>query len=613
MSSYASLRNIAIIAHVDHGKTTLVDHLLRQSGTFRENEAVVDRVMDSMDLERERGITILAKNTAVWFGDIKINIVDTPGHADFGGEVERVLKMVDGAMLLVDASEGPLPQTRFVLGKALDAGLEIMVCINKIDRPDARADEVLDEVYDLFIDLGADEEQLEFPVLYACAKEGYCHNELSLEPGDLRPMFESIVEHIPGPKGNPNDPAQMLVTQLDHDRYVGRLAIGRVFQGTIKRHDDLLLLTADGQKRIKVVQLYSYEGLARVEADSVTAGEICAIAGIADLNIGDTLTDVNNPQTLPRVVVEEPTIGVLFLANDGPLSGQDGKYMTARQIRERLEKECQTNVALRIDPDSPPGSLRLFGRGELQIAILIEQLRREGWELCVSKPEVVIREEDGVQLEPYETAVLDFPEVFMGVVSEKLNLRKGRMTTMKMMGSSRVRVEFLLPARGLIGFRNEYLSDTRGLGIINTLFAGWKPYAGHILFRKNGSMVCDRLGQTSAYALFHLQPRGKLFLAPGIQVYEGMIIGENSRENDLNVNATKSKALNNVRTAGADEKLILAPPVQLTLEKAMEFIAEDELMEVTPKFIRLRKKVLAGNMRSVIRGERKDKKKKRRG
>jgi len=614
MSTPAALRNIAIIAHVDHGKTTLVDHLLRQSGTFRDNEAVVDRVMDSMDLERERGITILAKNTAVWFGETKINIVDTPGHADFGGEVERVLKMVDGAMLLVDASEGPLPQTRFVLGKALDAGLEIMVCINKIDRPDARADEVLDEVYDLFIDLGADEEQLEFPVLYACAKEGYCHTELSLEPGDLRPMFEAIVDHIPGPKGNPDDLPQMLVTQLDYDRYVGRLAIGRIFQGTIRRNDDLMLVTADGEKRIKVVQLYSYEGLARVETESVTAGEICAIAGIADLNIGDTLTDIEDPQPLPRVVVEEPTIGVLFLANDGPLSGQDGKYMTARQIRERLEKECQTNVALRIDPDSPAGSLRLFGRGELQIAILIEQLRREGWELCVSKPEVVIREKDGVKLEPYETAVLDFPEDFMGVVSEKLNLRKGRMTTMKMMGSSRVRVEFLLPARGLIGFRNEYLSDTRGMGIINTLFAGWKPYAGHILFRKNGSMVCDRKGQTTAYALFHLQPRGKLFVKPGTDVYEGMIVGENSRENDLNVNGTKSKQLTNVRSAGADEKLILAPPVQLTLEKAMEFIADDELMEVTPSHIRLRKKVLAANMRSVIRGEKKDKKgRKKRG
>ncbi len=606
------LRNIAIIAHVDHGKTTLVDHLLRQSGTFRDNEEVVDRVMDSMDLERERGITILAKNTAVWFGDTKINIVDTPGHADFGGEVERVLKMVDGAMLLVDASEGPLPQTRFVLGKALEAGLEVMVCINKIDRPDARADEVLDEVYDLFIDLGADEEQIEFPVLYACAKEGYCHLENRLEPGDLRPMFEAIVNHIPAPKGDPNALPQILVTQLDHDRYVGRIAIGRIINGTVRRQQSLMLMTADSQKPVRVVQLYNYEGLTRVETDEVAAGEILAIAGIEDLDIGDTLTDLEDPQPLPRVVVEEPTIGVLFMANDGPLAGQDGKYMTARQIRERLEKECQTNVALKIDPDSPSDALRLFGRGELQVAILIEQMRREGWELCVSKPEVVVREEaDGSRLEPFETAELDFPEEYMGVVSEKLNLRKGRMTTMKMMGSGRVRVEFLLPARGLIGFRGEYLSDTRGQGIVNTLFAGWKPYAGHFLSRKNGSMVCDRKGQTTAYALFNLQPRGKLFVGSGTDVYEGMIVGENSRENDLNVNATKAKQLTNVRSAGADEKLILAPPMQLTLEKAMEFIAEDELMEVTPQHIRLRKRVLAANMRSVVRGERKKPKKKR--
>jgi GTP-binding protein len=606
------LRNLAIIAHVDHGKTTLVDHLLRQSGTFRDNEAVVDRVMDSMDLERERGITILAKNTAVWFGDTKINIVDTPGHADFGGEVERVLKMVDGAMLLVDASEGPLPQTRFVLGKALEAGLEVMVCINKIDRPDARAEEVLDEVYDLFIDLGADEEQIEFPVLYACAKEGYCHLENKQEPGDLRPMLEAIISHIPAPKGDPDALPQILVTQLDHDKYVGRIAIGRIINGTVHRQQNLLLVTATGQKPVRIVQLYNYEGLARVEAATVAAGEILAIAGIDDLDIGDTLTDIENPQPLARVVVEEPTIGVLFMANDGPLAGLDGKYMTARQIRDRLEKECQTNVALKIDPDSPSDALRLFGRGELQIAILIEQMRREGWELCVSKPEVVIREqEDGTRLEPFETAELDFPEEYMGVVSEKLNLRKGRMTTMKMMGSGRVRVEFLLPARGLIGFRGEYLSDTRGQGIVNTLFAGFQPYAGHFLSRKNGSMVCDRMGQTKAYALFNLQPRGKLFVGSGTDVYEGMIVGENSRENDLNVNATKAKQLTNIRSAGADEKLILAPPLQLTLEKAMEFIADDELMEVTPNHIRLRKRVLAANMRSVVRGERKKPKKKR--
>jgi GTP-binding protein len=604
------LRNIAIIAHVDHGKTTLVDHLLKQSGTFRDNEHVADRVMDSMDLERERGITILAKNTAVWYGDTKINIVDTPGHADFGGEVERVLKMVDGALLLVDASEGPLPQTRFVLGKALEAGLAIMVCINKIDRPDARIEEVENEVYDLFIDLDATEEQIDFEILYACAKDGYCHLEPKLEDGDLKPLFEAIVRDVPPPKGKDDGPTQMLVTQLDYDNYLGRLAIGRLVSGSITRNTNLALVAADETRTVKVQQLFSYEGLKRIDAETVHAGDIIAIAGVDDLDIGDSLTDIDDPQPLPRVSVEEPTIGVTFLANTGPLAGQDGNYMTARQIRERLQKECQTNVALKIDPDGPPDQVRLFGRGELQIAILIEQLRREGWELCVSKPQVRLIEKDGVQHEPYELAMLDFPEEFMGLVSEKMNLRKGRMMTMKMAGSGRVRVEYRIPARGLIGFRGEYLSDTRGQGIINTLFDGWDEFAGYIPFRKNGSLVCDRKGQTTAYALFHLQPRGKLFVGPGTDVYEGMIVGENSRENDMNVNATKGKQLTNVRSAGADEKLILAPPVPLTLEKAMEFIAEDELMEVSPSHIRLRKLELRANMRSVVRGERKEKKKK---
>jgi GTP-binding protein len=608
-----SLRNIAIIAHVDHGKTTLVDHMLRQSGTFRDNEVVQDRVMDSMDLEKERGITILSKNTAITFGDTKINIVDTPGHADFGGEVERVLKMVDAALLLVDASEGPLPQTRFVLGKALDAGLAIMVCINKIDRPDARVAEVEDEIYDLFIDLDAAEDQIEFDILYACAKEGWCHTENKLEPGDLLPLFEAIIREVPPPAGSPEAVVQMIVTQLDYDNYVGRLAIGRMVNGTIKRGDNLALVGADSTKTVKVNQLYTYEGLARVETKVAYAGDIIAIAGISELDIGDTLTDVNDPMPLARVTVEEPTIGVTFMANTGPLAGRDGNYMTARQIRQRLQKEVQTNVALRIEPDTAPDQIRLFGRGELQIAILIEQLRREGWEICVSKPQVRIREEGERRLEPYETALLDFPEEFMGVVTEKMSLRKGRMVTMRASGSGRVRVEFRIPSRGLIGFRGEYLTDTRGQGIANTLFDGWDDFAGYIPFRQNGSLVADRTGKTTPYALFHLQPRGKLFLGAGRDVYEGMIIGENSRENDMNVHASRAKALNNVRTAGADEKLILAPPVQLTLEKAMEFIAEDELMEVTPNYIRLRKRQLAGNLRSVVRGERKgDKKKKKR-
>ena len=603
----SQIRNIAIIAHVDHGKTTLVDHMLRQQGTFRANEAVVDRVMDSMDLERERGITILAKNTAVWYEGHKINIVDTPGHADFGGEVERVLKMVDGALLLVDASEGPLPQTRFVLGKALEAGLEVMVCVNKIDRPDARAEEVLSEIYDLFIDLDANDEQIDFKVLYAVARDGFCHETNSMEPGNLQPLFDAIVKHIPPPKGLPSNPLQVLVTQLDYDNYLGRIAIGRVVNGTLRRNSDCALASADGMSKIRVAQLYGFEGLGRIDAETVCTGEICAIAGIDEIDIGDTITDLADPHPLPRVKVEEPTIGVTFLANTSPLAGQDGRYMTARQIRDRLEKEVQRNVAMKIDPDGPADAIRLFGRGELQIAILMEQLRREGWELCVSKPEVVTRVVNGKTCEPFENALLDFPDVYMGIVTEKMSLRKGRMTAMRVAGSGRVRVEFYVPSRGLIGFRGEYLSDTRGQGIINTLFAGFDEHQGYIPFRKNGSLVSDRKGPSTAYALFHLQPRGKLFIGVQTEVYEGMIIGENSRENDMNVNACRPKQLTNVRSAGADEKLILAPPVQLTLEKALEFMAEDELVEITPNHIRLRKKVLAGNMRSVVRGDKNDK------
>ncbi len=607
-----NLRNIAIIAHVDHGKTTLVDHMLRQAGTFRDNEVVSERVMDSMDLERERGITILAKNTAIHTlsaaGErIKINIVDTPGHADFGGEVERVMKMVDGALLLVDASEGPLPQTRFVLGKALEAGHAIIVCINKIDRPDARAEEVLNEVYDLFIDLGADDSQIEFPVLYACAREGYAHLDNRLEPGTLRPLFDAIIERVPPPGGSDDAPLQVLFTQLDYDNYVGRLAIGRVVQGTVRKGQSCTLMGLEGNSTVKVSQLFTYDGLKRIPAEAVGAGEILAIAGISELSIGDTLASLEAPRALPRVHVEEPTIGVTFLANDGPFAGKDGKHVTMRRIRERLEKEILHNVALRIDL-SEMDRARVFGRGELQLAVLIEQMRREGFELCVSKPEVLLREgEGGEKLEPYETAVLDFPERFMGVVSEKLNLRKGRMIEMKMMGSDRLKVSFRVPSRGLIGFRGEYLNDTRGQGIMNTLFDGWDAYAGYIPYRLNGSLVSDRVGKTTAYALYSLQERGKLFVGPQEEVYEGMIVGENARENDMNVNPTKAKQLTNIRAAAADEKLILVPPIQLTLERAMEYIAEDELVEVTPQFIRLRKKVLAANMRSVVRGERRDK------
>ena len=603
------LRNIAIIAHVDHGKTTLVDHMLRQSGTFRENEVVADRVMDSMDLERERGITILAKNTAVRYGDIKINIVDTPGHADFGAEVERVLKLVDAALLLVDASEGPLPQTRFVLSKALEQGLTMMVCINKIDRPDARVEEVENEIYDLFIDLDAREDQLDFPILYACAKEGYCHTEMKLEDGDLRPLFDAIVEHVPAPRGNPEATPRFLVTQLDYDNYVGRLAVGRVYDGTLRRNTEYLLVGADSQRKVRLSKLYGFEGLQRIEADEIPAGELCAIAGIADLDIGDSLTSLDDPRPLPRVHVEEPTIGVTFWNNSGPFSGQDGKFVTGRQILERLEKEVQHNVSFKLEVQDD-GGMKVYGRGELQVAILIEQMRREGYEMCVSKPEVVVREdEDGNRSEPYEVAQLDFPEEYMGVVSEKLNLRKGRMLAMKAAGSGRVRVEYRVPSRGLIGFRGEFLNDTRGQGILNTLFDGYDEFAGYIPYRMNGSLVADRRGKTTPYALYHLQPRGKLFLGPGVECYEGMIVGENARGNDMNVNVSRSKQLTNVRSAGADEKLILAPPVPLTIEKALEYIAEDELVEITPENLRLRKKELQANMRSVIRGEKKDKKK----
>ena len=611
MSTAPLIRNIAIIAHVDHGKTTLVDHMLRQGGTFQAHEELADRVMDSGDLEKERGITILSKPTGIRWGEHKINIVDTPGHADFGAEVERVLRMVDGVLLLVDAAEGPLPQTRFVFGKALEAGLEVMVCINKIDRPDARAEEVLDQVYDLFIELDAEEEQLEFPVFYACAKEGYAHTENKQEPGNLHCIFEAIVEHIPAPTGDPEGNTQVLITQLGHDPYLGRLAIGRVMNGEIQRNKEYALAQEEKTSKIKVVQLSTFEGLNRTQTEHAGVGEIIAIAGIAQLEIGDTVTSVENPQALPRPSVDEPTLGITFLANNGPFSALDGKKVTAREIRERLEHEAQHNVALRLEDGGSPDAIRVLGRGELQMAILIEQMRREGYELCVSKPEVRILEEDGRKTEPYELAMLDFPEVAMGAISEKMNQRKGRMISMRQGGSGRTIVEFRIPTRGLIGFRGEYLTETRGEGILNTIFDGFDDYAGHIEYRKRGSLIADRKGSTTAYALFTLQQRGQMFVGIQVNVYEGMIVGASARENDMNINPCKPKQLNNMRSAGADEKLILAPPVQMTLEKALEYISDDELIEVTPNHIRLRKKVLAANMRSVVRGEKRKEKKPR--
>jgi GTP-binding protein len=601
------LRNIAIIAHVDHGKTTLVDGLLTQAGTFAAHETIQERVMDSMDLERERGITILAKNTAIQVGDVKINIVDTPGHADFGGEVERVLKMVDGAILLVDASEGPLPQTRFVLRKSLEAGLKIMVCINKVDRHDARIQEVENEIYDLFIDLDAEEDQLDFPMIYACAKEGWCTDNPNEVGKDLKPLFQTIIDFFPEPGGDPTATLQFLVTQLDYDPYVGRLAIGRIMNGTMACRDELLLCAEDVDRKVKINKLYTWKGLNRIEIQSAEAGEIVAIAGIADLNIGDTLTAMDDPRPLPRTMVDEPTIGITIMANTGPFSGREGKYVTARQIRERLEKEMLHNVALRLEETETMEAMKVFGRGELQLGILLEQMRREGFEMCISKPEVLTREENGVKKEPYELAALDFPESFIGVVTEKMNLRKGRMVEMKQAGSGRVRMEFRVPSRGLIGFRGEYLNDTRGQGILNTLFDGYDVYAGYIPYRLNGSLVADRVGKTTTYALYGLQPRGRLMVGVGIEVYEGMLVGECARANDMNVDATRTKQLTNFRSSGADEKQILAPPMQMTLEKAMEFIAEDEFVEITPENIRLRKKELAGNKRSVVRGERKKK------
>ncbi len=602
-----NLRNIAIIAHVDHGKTTLVDGLLRQAGTFRANETMTDRVMDSMDLERERGITIMAKVASIRYEDTKINIVDTPGHADFGGEVERTLKMVDAAMLLVDASEGPLPQTRFVLRKALEQGLAILVCINKIDRPDARVQEVVNEVYDLFIDLGADEKQIEFPILYAVARDGWCVDTYGEKGETLKPMFDAIVKHVPPPKVKLEGTLQAMVNQLDYDNYVGRLAIVRVATGSIKEKTDVALVQEDGvPKRVRVSTMFQFEGLKRVAAAELIAGDIGAIAGIPDVNVGDSFTSIDDPQPLPRLTVDEPTIGMTFSANTSPQAGREGKYVTARQIRDRLDKEMMMNPALRKEDTGSAETVRIFGRGELQLGILIETMRREGFELSVSRPEVRFQQKDGKKLEPFEIAQLDFPEAFMGVVTQKMNVRKGRMTEMKMETGGRVRLFFRVPSRGLIGFRGEYLNDTRGQGLLNTLFDGYDEFAGFIQTRTNGSLIADRSGEATTYAIYHLQPRGRMFVSPQTLVYEGMLVGENARDNDINIDITREKQLNNIRSAGADEKQILVPPIQMSLERALEYIQDDELVEITPSSIRLRKKILQKNGRSVVRHERDD-------
>ena len=593
-----SIRNIAIIAHVDHGKTTLVDAMLKQSGLFRENEQTADRMMDSNELERERGITILAKTTGVSYGGIKINIVDTPGHSDFGGEVERALKIVDGVMLLVDASEGPLPQTRYVLMKALDAKLPPIVVINKIDRADARIQEVLNEIFDLFIDLDAAEDQLDFPIIYANARAGIAKLELEDSSTDLRPLFQTILKRVPPPVGDPDGVLQMLVANLDYSDYLGRLAIGRVFSGTLHFGDDVTIAKLDGTfHKTRITKLYSFEGLKRVDETVGRPGDILAIAGVEGITIGETITSAETPQPLPRIQIDEPTIAMLFTINTSPFVGREGQYVTSRNLRDRLDKELLTNVSIRVEEAGGPESFKVMGRGELQLAILIEMMRREGYELTVGKPEIITRQIDGKTHEPLELLVIDCPEAFIGVVIEKLGSRKGKMAKMVNHGSGRVRLEFHVPSRGLIGLRSEMLTDTKGTAIMNSLFHGYIEWQGEISSRPTGSLVSDRAGKTTGNAIFNLQERGEIFVTPATEVYEGMIVGENSRDSDLNVNIVKEKKLTNMRASTADEAIRLVPPRILNLEQAIEFIRDDEFVEVTPKSIRLRKKVLKANQR----------------
>ncbi len=592
----STIRNIAIIAHVDHGKTTLVDAMLRQSGTFRANEAVAERVMDSNELERERGITILAKNTAIFYHDQKINIVDTPGHADFGGEVERALKMVDGVMLLVDASEGPLPQTRYVLSKALEAKLPVILTINKIDRPDARPQEVLNEVYDLFIDLDANEEQLEFPVLYTNGKLGTATTDLNTPGADLQPLFEQIVQTIPLAGGDATAPLQILVTNLDYSDYLGRLGIARVFNGTLRTGEEVAIAKLDGSlQKTRITKLFSFSGLKRTDIEATELGDIVAIAGVEGITIGETITSIENPSPMPHIVIDEPTIAMQFSVNNSPMAGREGKYVTSRNLRERLDKELLTNVSIRVEETGSPDSFKVLGRGELQLAILIEMMRREDYELMVGRPEIVTRTIDGKLMEPVEHLTVDIPDNFVGTVIERLGPRKGEMV--KMHGHGRVRLEFRVPSRGLIGLRSELLTETRGTIVMNSLFDGYIPYQGEIPQRPTGALIADRHGNTTAYALEGLEDRGVLFVPPGVEVYEGMVIGEHSRDNDLDVNVVREKKLTNMRASTADEAVRLAPPRAMNLEQAIEFIADDELVEVTPKSLRLRKKVLQANRR----------------
>ncbi|MFH1910871.1 MAG: translational GTPase TypA, partial [Pseudomonadota bacterium] len=593
-----NIRNIAIISHVDHGKTTLIDAMLKQTGTFNDHEIIEERVMDSLDLEKERGITIMAKNTAIRYGEVKINIVDTPGHADFGGEVERSLNMVDGAILLVDASEGPLPQTRFVLKKALARRIHVILVINKIDRADARIEEVINEVYDLFIDLDATEEQIEFPILYTNAKRGVAHRKPGDDSADLGPLFETILTEIPGPEGDDGAIPQFLVTNLDYDPYVGQIAVGRLMNGVLEMRQVYSLC---GERAvtpgIKFSALYTFSGLKKVSVERVEAGDIVAFSGVENLCIGDTVSALENPQPLPRLRVDEPTVSMLFFVNNGPLAGREGKYLTSRHIRERLERETLRNVALRVKPTERADAFEVCGRGELQMAIIIETMRREGYEFMVSKPHVITKTEGEKVLEPVERLFLDIPEEFVGIITEKLAARKGRMANLINKGSGRVNLEFLIPARGLIGFRSHFLTDTKGSGVMNTLFEGYEPWFGPIPQRMTGALVADRPGRVTAYAAFAMADRGELIVTPGTEAYGGMVVGERNRSVDMNVNIVKEKKLTNMRSSTSDQTVILRPARPMSLDQCIEFIAEDELVEVTPEHIRLRKRDLDAQVR----------------
>ena len=593
-----NVRNIAIIAHVDHGKTTLVDELLKQSGIFRANEVVQDRVMDSNDLERERGITILSKNTSVHYKDVKINIVDTPGHADFGGEVERILTMVDGVLLLVDAFEGCMPQTRFVLKKALALNKKVLVVVNKIDRPGARPDEVIDEVLDLFIELGASDEQIEFPVIYASARDGYSSVDSSVRSGDMRPLFDAIIDNIEPPVGDSEAPLQVLFSSLDYDDYIGRIGVGRVERGTINRNDNLVLCKADGtEQNVKISRLYQFEGLKRVEVDSASVGDIICISGIAELNIGETLCSPECVEPLPFITIDEPTISMNFIVNDSPFAGREGKFVTSRNLRDRLFKEVETNVSMRVEETDSTDTFKVSGRGELHLSILIETMRRQGYEFQVSRPKVITKVENGVLLEPMELLIVEVPEEYVGAVMMKIGSRRGELENMGSRDGGATHLEFRIPARGLIGYRSEFMTDTNGNGIMNNLFAGYEPYKGDIETRERGSIVAHETGESTAYGLFNTQDRGRLFIGPGVPVYEGMIVGECSKNEDLTCNICKTKHLTNTRASGSDDALRLVPHTTLSLEQSMEFIKDDELMEVTPINIRLRKTILSKDLR----------------